>query len=91
MEITFLIQIWREENMYVAYTPELDVSSCGKTPVEAQRNLREAVKLFLEETEKRGTLQEILEESGFVQGRGNQKIRWQPPKIISTRKECLSV
>jgi hypothetical protein len=52
--------------MYVAHAPELDVSSCGYTKAKAERNLREAVRLFLEEAEKMGTLGQILEEAGYV-------------------------
>ena len=91
MEINFMTQIWQEGEMYVAYAPELDISSCGKTPREAQKNLREAAELFLEETAKMGTLKEILEESGFIREKNDQKIRWQPPKIISTERERVVV
>jgi predicted RNase H-like HicB family nuclease len=40
--------IHREENLYVAECPELDVVSQGDSPAEAQINLQEAVELFLE-------------------------------------------
>jgi len=36
----------------VAHPPELDVSSCGGTKEKAMRNLKEPVRLFLEEAEK---------------------------------------
>jgi predicted RNase H-like HicB family nuclease len=51
----------------VAYTPELDLSSCARTEAKASKNLQEAVRLFLEEAEKHGTLHQILEEAGFEQ------------------------
>ena len=91
MEINFITQIWQEGKMYVAYAPELDVSSCGKTASEARKNLHETVEIFLEETSKIGTLDEILEESGFTKEKYNNKIRWQPPKIISTGKERVAI
>ena len=56
--------ILREGDVYVSYCPQFDVSSCGDTIEEARRMLREAVRLFLEEAEKIGTLQIILAESG---------------------------
>lgn len=40
--------IHREEHMYVALCPELDVVSQGDTVELARDNLREAVELFLE-------------------------------------------
>jgi predicted RNase H-like HicB family nuclease len=42
----------------------LDVSSCGGTKEKALKNLKEAVGFFLEEAEKLGTLEQILEEAG---------------------------
>ena len=42
-------------------TPLLDVSSCGGTKEKAAKNLKEAVRLFLEEAAKMGTLDQILE------------------------------
>jgi len=91
MEINFITQIWQDGKMFVAYSPELDVSSCGKTPVEAKKNLHEAVEIFLEETTKMGTIDDILVESGFVKEKNNHKISWQPPKIISTGKERVAI
>ena len=57
MEIQFTTQIFREGRMYVAYTPQLDLSSCGGTKDKALKNLKEAARLFLEEAEKLGTLE----------------------------------
>lgn len=39
-----------EDNMYVAWCPELDIASQGKTVEEAISNLKEAVELYLEES-----------------------------------------
>ncbi len=66
MEIQFTSQIFQEGRVYVAYAPDLDVSSCGGTREKAQKNLLEAARLFLEEAEKMGTLEQILEEAGFA-------------------------
>jgi predicted RNase H-like HicB family nuclease len=64
-EIALSVQVWKEGASYVAYSPELDVSSCGKTANQAKTRLREAVALFIEEAARMGTLEEILAESGF--------------------------
>ena len=64
-EIQFTSHVFKEGSMYVAYTPELDLSSCARTEAKASKNLQEAVRLFLEEAEKHGTLHQILEEAGF--------------------------
>jgi predicted RNase H-like HicB family nuclease len=44
--------IQREENMYVALCPELDIASQGITVEDARSNLKEAVELFLEEADQ---------------------------------------
>jgi len=41
--------VWREEGIYVALCPELDVASQGKSVEEALRNLEEALELYLED------------------------------------------
>jgi len=71
MTIQFSSVIFKEDDVYVAYCPQLDVSSCGDTPEDAVRMLKEAVRLFLEETEKMGTLGSILSESGFQWDKDN--------------------
>ncbi len=58
--IEFDAIIFQEGKTYVAHCPELDVSSCGHDVEEARRNLKTAVRLFVEEAEQLGTLSEIL-------------------------------
>ena len=63
--IALTLQVWKEGASYVAYSPELDISSCGKNANQAKTHLREAVSLFIEEAARMGTLNEILAEAGF--------------------------
>jgi predicted RNase H-like HicB family nuclease len=63
-DISFTVQTFKEGKTYVAYLPELDLSSCGATDEEARRNIRDAVRGFLETSAEMGTLAEILEEAG---------------------------
>jgi predicted RNase H-like HicB family nuclease len=44
----FTAIIEREDDLYVALCPELDIASQGETVSEARNNLREAIELFLE-------------------------------------------
>ena len=59
-------EIWGEGGMFTAYCPELDVVSCGHTPEEAKKNLREVIEIQLEETVKLGTLKDFLAEAGYA-------------------------
>ena len=85
MEIQFTTQIFKEGRAFVAYTRELDLSSCGGTQQKALRNLKEAVRLFFEEAEKMGTLDQILEEAGYLK----RKSKVQGPKLITTQRVSM--
>ena len=85
MQIDFTIQIFKESRMFVAYARELDVSSCGYSKQKALKNLKEAVRLFLEEAEKKGSLGEILEEAGYTKKRA----RLEAPKFVALQKATL--
>ncbi len=50
---------------YVAYIPEFDVSSCGKTETEAIKNAKEVLEITFEEIKRKGKLSEFLEEVGI--------------------------
>jgi predicted RNase H-like HicB family nuclease len=79
------VEIFREGDLYVAFCPDLDVSSFGETVEEARRSLREALEAFLEECETMGTLNEVLEEAGFVL----HNVDWLPRQPIAA--ELVSI
>src|SRR4051794_28855300 len=66
MQINFTMQVFKEGRMFVAHTPQLEVSSCGGSKERAVKNLKEAVRLFLEEAARMGTLDQILQEAGYL-------------------------
>jgi len=78
--------VFREGDAFISYCPKLEVSSCGNTVDEARAKLKTAVRLFLEEAAKMGTLEDILKESGYDQVNLN---RWVTPQLIAT--EFMSV
>jgi predicted RNase H-like HicB family nuclease len=49
------VQIIKEDNQFVAYTPALDISTCGASLEDAKKSFDELVEIFLEETIKMGT------------------------------------
>ena len=68
-------EIFKEDDLYVALCPELDVSSFGETIQEAKASLEEALLAFLEECENMNTLELVLEEAGFKQQNNQWKLR----------------
>jgi len=87
MKIQFTTRIFKEGRTFVAHALELDVTSCGGTKDKALRNLEEAVRLFLEEAEKMGTLEQILHEAGYTGTR--QKM--ESPKFVSVQRMTLQL
>jgi predicted RNase H-like HicB family nuclease len=65
MKLKLTEELWKEGNMYVSYCPELDVASCGETVNQAKKNLKEVLLINLEEAQKMGTLDKLLQEAGF--------------------------
>jgi len=61
----FTAVIEREDNMYVALCPELDIASQGGTVEEARNNLKEAIELFFE-TASPQEVRERLHDEVFV-------------------------
>ena len=64
-KVIYRAEIFPEGDCYVGLCRELDVSSFGDSPEDAGNSLQEAVELFLEGCEDMGTLDDVLEESGF--------------------------
>lgn len=81
IQIDFDIIVFEENKTFVAYCPELDISSCGSSIEHAKAMLKTAVRLFLEEADKMGTLESILEEANYVK---NKSGKWLPPKLVAT-------
>jgi predicted RNase H-like HicB family nuclease len=80
------IKVFKEGDVYVALSPELNVSSFGDDIESAKKSLREALEAFLEECEAMGTLDEVLEEAGFVK----EKDKWLLEEPVSEEKIALS-
>ena len=85
--ISFTVHIFKEGDAYVAYVPELDLSSCGSDPEESRRNIRDAVSGFLETAAEMGTLQEILKEAGYTL----DGTTWQAPEFVSLDRLSLTI
>jgi hypothetical protein len=77
---------FREGNKVIAYTPALDLSTCGKDLAQAKKRFKEMVDIFFKETED---LEEVLLECGW------QKVAhppsWIPPSYIGQTQEEVYV
>ncbi len=75
IKVMYRAEMFPEGDCYVGLCRELDVSSFGDGLKDAANSLQEAVELFLEGCEELGTLDEVLEESGFQKAGDNWKLR----------------
>jgi predicted RNase H-like HicB family nuclease len=66
MNLQLSIQVWRKGTMFIATCPELDFISQGCTRDEARENLLEVIEIQFEEMSEMGTLEEYLEECGYM-------------------------
>lgn len=87
MNMSVRVEIFKEGDTYVALSPELNVSSFGETVDEAKKSFKEAVGAFIEECETMGTLEEVLEESGFSKINNS----WESRKPIIEESLALAV
>ena len=60
MDIEYTTRTFKEGRTFIAHAIELEVASCGGTKAKAEQRLKEAVRLFLEEATRMGTLDQIL-------------------------------
>ena len=60
LSLTLTIKVFKEGSSkscpFVAYNPEFDLSSCGKTEEEASANLNQALKLLIQGAKEDGAL-----------------------------------
>lgn len=87
MDIEYTIHIWKEENQFIAHAMPLDVISSGQTSDQAKKALFEAVDLFLNTAAEMGTLDEILQESGYH----HHQQTWISPTWVSIERYSASM
>ncbi len=86
-EIAYAVHAFKEDGTYIACVPELDVSSCGSTNDETRKNIRDAVRSFLEASADKASLDGILEEAGYRRRAGH----WEAPEFVALDRETASV
>ena len=79
LDVKIPISVLKEGNNFVVYSPVLDLSTSAKTYKQALSRFNEAVEIFFEEVLKKGTLEDVLKELGWMKSGAN----WHPPLIIS--------
>jgi predicted RNase H-like HicB family nuclease len=77
-KVSLKVDVLKEGDAWVVYSPALDLSAHGSTEREALSMFDEAVHLFLQELREMGTFEEVLTELGWHERKEQE---WQPPRI----------
>lgn len=78
IEAKLPLSIFKEGKTFIAYTPALNLSTSGKDFNEVNERFTEALNIFIEESLKKGTLEQTLEDCGWTK----IKQQWSPPIVI---------
>jgi len=87
VQVSLPVQIIKQGDKFIAFTPALDLSTSGDTIEQAQGRFAEVVNIFIEELIEAGTLENVLQELGW------QKFdhKLQPPQIVSQNNFDLKI
>ena len=87
MQIDYTVQVWKEQDQFIAHAMPLDVASSGATPEAARKAVDQAVRLFLATAAEHGTLTEVLEDAGYRRVRRE----WRGPAWLGfEQRSCLA-
>jgi len=81
---------FKEGKKFIAYSPALDLSTYGNTFAEAKKRFAEAVEVFLEETIKMGTLEDVLKDCGWQKVSYPQR-HWVPPAMVGQTEQEVKI
>jgi predicted RNase H-like HicB family nuclease len=87
LEMQLPISFLREGDNFIAYTPALDISTCGDTIEDAQKKFTELVHVFFEELIADGTLDETLLNSGWQK----KELQWIPPIVVGQTLQTIKI
>jgi predicted RNase H-like HicB family nuclease len=83
------VSFLQEENKFIAYTPALDLSTCGDTFEKAKKRFEEILQIFIDEAYKMGTLEEVLQDCGWRKARFPR--RWIPPITVGQPEHTIEI
>jgi len=93
--VRLTVQFLQEGDTIVAYCPSLDLSAQGASLEDAKKAFQETFELFIEELNKAGKLEDVLEECGWrkaeMPNTKNGSPRWMPPRYIGNLEEEFSI
>ena len=68
---------FKEGKKIIAYSPAIDLSTCGDTEEQARKRFTEAARIFFDEITQMGTIDDVLTEYGWK--KMTRESSWSPP------------
>ena len=81
--------LFEEGDKIVAYSPAIDLSTCGDTEEQARKRFVEAASIFFDELIRMGTMTDVLTECGWH--KMPRKETWMPPKYKLCVEETVQI
>lgn len=91
IEAELKVTIKREDDCFIAYCPDLELSSYGDTIEEAQKHFSEVLQIFFEDIIERGTVEQVLEECGWKKMKSKPLPQWVPPAYVAEKAIPLTI
>ena len=89
IETRIPVIFFEEGDKIVAYSPAIDLSTCGNTEEQARKRFAEAASIFFDEITQMGTVDDILTEFGWH--KTARKRSWIPPVYRSCTEELVQI
>lgn len=81
--VKLTVSFYKENGKFIAYSPAFDISTCGASLAEAEKNFAELTNIFLEDIIKMGTMDKVLMELGWKKIM-RPKPSWVPPVQVAS-------
>ncbi len=89
IEGTVPVVFFKEGDTFIAHCPVLDLSSCGATFEEADRNFVDALDILIAECAEKDTLVETFSAHGWTIAKEKHGRRLSPPVYVGDRQVKL--
>lgn len=87
-KINVRVLISEDGDYFLAYCPELDLSSYGRSESAATKAFAQVLKIFVKETERKGTLEKILLGLGWTL-KQKPSFKYQPPELSAKDRRAV--
>jgi hypothetical protein len=89
IEARIPVIFFEEGDKIIAYSPAIDLSTCGDTEEQARKRFGDIATIFFDEITQMGTVDEVLAECGW--SKDPHKHSWSPPKYRSYSEELIQI